>query len=463
LSIIAHIVMALWIPTVLVMFALLPSRRAVIVSFLAAWLFLPMATYPVRYLPDYTKMTATCAGVFLATLIFDVKRVVRFHPSWADLPMVLFCSFPFVSSVVNGLGAYDGGSDVMWHAITWGLPYFIGRLYFSDAKGLRELAMGIFIGGLIYVPLCLIEVRMSPQLHNLVYGSFTRMVQVRYGGWRPSVFMDGGLQVGMWMTAACLVGIWQRKTGTLKGMWGVSATLLIVALVVTTILCRATGALALLAVGLTVMWITSRIKSRYALVCFLLIVPAYIGLRSTSLWNGEPVVSLARMISADRAESLKFRLDNEDMLAAKALQQPWFGWGSWGRNRVHDQWGKDLTVTDGLWIIEFGRHGFAGLLNWMIMMIMPLALLTRRYSARRLTSAEFGPALALAVLVTMYAIDCLVNAMINPVFMLAGGGVITFALASHGAREQVMPGSSARTKGSLADSVPPRRLHPGCA
>jgi hypothetical protein len=461
LNVIAHIVMAIWIPTVLVLFAVLPSRRAVIVSFLAAWLFLPNATYPVPFLPDYTKMSATCAGVFIATLIFDVKRVVRFQPSWADLPMVLFCSFPFISSVVNGLGAYDGGSAVMWHVITWAFPYFIGRLYFSDARGLRELALGFFIGGLIYVPLCLIEVRISPQLHHLIYGSFTRMVQVRYGGWRPSVFMDGGLQVGMWMTGASLVGIWQRKIGALKGMWGISATWLIVALVVTTVLCRATGALVLLAIGLAVMWLTWRMKSRYALVCFLLIVPTYIGLRSTNLWNGEPVISLAKTVSVARADSLKFRLDNEDMLAAKALRQPWFGWGSWGGNRVRDEWGKDLSVTDGLWIIEFGRHGFAGLLNWMIMMIMPLALLTRRYSARRLTSVELGPALALAVLVTMYAIDCLVNAMINPVFMLAGGGVITFALASNRQRQSVMPDGSARSKDSVADSVPPRRLHPG--
>jgi hypothetical protein len=463
LNIIAHIVMAVWIPTVLVLFAVLPPRRAVIVSFLAAWLFLPMASYDLPFLPDYTKMSATCAGVFIATLIFDVKRVVRFHPSWADLPMVLFCSFPFISSVVNGLGAYDGGSEVMWHVITWALPYFIGRLYFSDARGLRELAMGIFIGGLIYVPFCLIEVRISPQLHHLVYGSFTRMLQVRWGGWRPSVFMDGGLQVGMWMTAASLVGIWQYKTGALRRMWGISAIWLIVALVITTILCRATGALVLLTAGLAVMSLTWKMKSRYALICFLMIVPAYIGLRSTNLWKGEPVISLAKSVNVERAESLKFRLDNEDLLARKALQQPWFGWGGFGRSRVHDEWGKDLTITDGLWIIEFGRHGFAGLLNWMIMMIMPLALLTRRYSARRLTSAECGPALALAVLVTMYAIDCLVNAMINPVFMLAGGGVITFALASQGLRERAMPDGSARTKDSVADSVPPRRLHPGYA
>jgi hypothetical protein len=246
-------------------------------------------------------------------------------------------------------------------------------------------------------------------------------------------------------------------------MWGVSATWLILGLVITTVLCRATGALALLGLSLAVMWATWKMNSRIALACLVMIAPMYMALRSTGIWNGEPAIYLAKLVSSDRAGSLKFRFDNEDMLAAKALQQPWFGWGSWGRNRVHDEWGNDVSITDGLWIIEFGRHGFAGLLNWLLAMIMPLALLTRRFSARRLTSAEMGPALALAVLVTVYAIDCLVNAMINPVFMLAGGGVITFALASRGIREPIMPDGSARTRDSLADSVPPRRLHPGYA
>jgi hypothetical protein len=39
--------------------------------------------------------------------------------------------------------------------------------------------------------------------------------------------------------------------------------------------------------------------------------------------------------------------------------------------------------------------------------------------------------------------------------------VITFALASHRQRQSVMPDGSARSKDSVADSVPPRRLHPG--
>ncbi len=459
--VIAHIVMAVWIPTVLVLFALLPSRRAVIVSFLGAWLFLPMATYPLPFLPDYTKMSATCAGVFISTLIFDIKRVVRFKPSWADLPIVLFCLFPCVSSLMNDLGPYDGMSEIVRHAITWSLPYFIGRLYFNDARGVRELAIGMFIGGLLYVPLCLFEVRMSPKLHSMIYGYFPRLVQMRYGGWRPAVFMDGGLEVGMWMTAATLVGIWLWKTGALKRLWGLSATWLVAALFVTTVLCRAAGALALLAVGLAVMWATWRTSSRVALVCLIMITPVYIGLRSSDLWHGEPILSTAKMIDSDRAASLKFRLDNEDLLSARALQQPWFGWGSWGRNRVHDEWGKDISITDGLWILEFGQHGFAGLLSWMAAMIMPLALLTWRYPARRLTSTEFAPALSLAVLATLYGVDCLVNAMINPVFMLAAGGVVSFAIAPDVALQRAISDDSSRAgKNLFADGVVPRKLYP---
>jgi hypothetical protein len=456
--------MAIWMPVVLVLFAVLPSRRAVIVSFLTAWLFLPMVAYNLPFLPDYTKMSATCAGIFIATIIFDVKRVVRFMPSWADVPMLLFCMFPFVSSMTNGLGPYDGASEVAQHLITWGMPYFIGRIYFNDARSLRELAIGILIGGLIYVPFCLFEVRMSPKLHQLVYGSFARMVQVRYGGWRPSVFMDGGLQVGMWMATASLVGIWMRKTRALKRIGGFSAAPLVVVLLATAFLCRATGALVLLVMGLAVMWVTWRLSTKWALVGLLLIAPSYVATRSTALWNGEPVLSLAKMVDNDRAESLKFRLNNEDMLAAKAIRQPWFGWGSWGRGRVYDKWGNDISITDGLWIIEFGRHGYAGLVSWLAAIVMPLALLTWRYPARRLASAELAPALVLAILVTLYAIDCLVNAMINPVFMLAGGGVVSFALASQSLRDSVMPNGSTRSRSdSMADSVPPRRLHPGYA
>ncbi len=70
------------------------------------------------------------------------------------------------------------------------------------------------------------------------------------------------------------------------------------------------------------------------------------------VYDGRSIADFVEQnVSADRANSLRHRLNNEDMLLSRAFESPLFGWGGWGRNRVYDENGKDLTVTDGLWII----------------------------------------------------------------------------------------------------------------
>ena len=59
-----------WIPVIVLIFAALPPRRAVIVAFILGWLFLPMSGYSLPGLPDYTKRSATGLGVLLGTLLF---------------------------------------------------------------------------------------------------------------------------------------------------------------------------------------------------------------------------------------------------------------------------------------------------------------------------------------------------------------------------------------------------------
>ena len=84
--------------------------------------------------------------------------------------MLLWCIFPYYTSVKNGLGSWDGYSNIFFQVATWGLPYFIGRCYFKDWESFRELGIALLIGGLIYIPFCLFEVKMSPQLHKYIYG-----------------------------------------------------------------------------------------------------------------------------------------------------------------------------------------------------------------------------------------------------------------------------------------------------
>jgi hypothetical protein len=460
MEIFATIVMLAWIPAVLILFAVMQPSRAVIVAFLGAWLFLPQVTYNIPILPDYTKTSATCVGVFFGALLFDGKRLLQFKPRWVDLPVAIFCICPSFSSLTNGLGLWDGVSVGLAYSMIWGVPYLTGRMYFNDAKAIRELAIGVLIGGLLYVPLCLLEIRISPKLHSMVYGFSPREMQMRFGAWRPNVFMDGGLQVGLWMTAASLVGIWLWRTGAIKKLWGVPAGWLAFAVFATAIACRSTGATALLFIGLGTLWFCYYTRGRAALIALVLIPPTYIFLRASGLWHGEQIVSIVEMFNQTRADSLEFRIRNEDLLVTKALQKPAFGWAGWNRARVYDAWGRDVSITDGRWVIELGNHGILGAASGFASMLLPLALLTSRFPPRRLLSREMAPALALAMITALYAIDSLPNAMSNPVFMLGGGAVVGFVLSPWRSGEASRREADGNVDES-AERISLRRLHPG--
>ncbi len=415
-----------WIPVVIGLFLKLPPRRAVITSFLFAWLFLPVAAYPLPGLPDYTKMSATCWGVLIAAAIFDSERLITFRPRLIDVPMLIWCICPLISSLANGLGLYDGVASLLTQTVTWGFPYLIGRIYFNDLEGLKEFAIGIFIGGIIYMPLCWYEIRMSPQLHNIFYGFMQRSFAqtMRYGGYRPMVFMEHGLMVGIWMMSASLIGIWLWASGTVKKILNIQVRWLTIALLITSIFCKSAGALALLAVGAGTVFLTLKLKKRILIILLILVPVLYIGTRATGYWSGNNLLNFIYYnIDQERAASLYARFSNEDSLSQKAMIRPVFGWGGWGRSRIYDEFGNDLSVTDGLWIIMFGRYGFVGIGALTLSILLPVLVLMKRYNIKLWFRPETGCTTVLSIILGLYMIDNLLNAMINPIFIVAAGGI----------------------------------------
>ena len=241
-----------WIPITLCIFAMMPPRKAAIVSAVSGWLLVPNMRIPLPGVPDYSKITASVVGILLGTLIFDGGRFSTFRFRRYDLPILGFCLGPFITSVLNDLGPYDGMAESLSNITMWGLPYFIGRIYFTDLDGLRALAIGVAGGGLYYVLPCLYEIRMSPVLQNKLYG-FGHYEGTRYGGFRPHVFLATGLELGMYMTAASLVAYWLWAKGGLRRLWGYSFGAMMAALLVTTVLCKSTGALMELVMGIAVL------------------------------------------------------------------------------------------------------------------------------------------------------------------------------------------------------------------
>ena len=361
-----------WIPVVFFLFLLLPPRRAVSTSLLVGWLFLPIASFNLPGFLDYDKITATCLSVFLAAAIMD-KRLWNFRPTRFDLPMLVWCLCPLATSVSNGLGVYDGLSTAIQQTLLWGLPYVMGRAYFGDFKGLRELATVLFIGGLIYIPLCLYEIRMSPQLHSTIYGFYQHDFSqtMRAGGWRPTVFLQHGLAVGLFMSVTSLIGAWLWYSMPSRLFPGRPSGWLVALLLITSVLVKSLGALVLLALGLLVLFLSTKLRTRILVLLLLLSFPLYIAARTVGGWSGDQMRDLAQLVGTeDRVGSLLTRLRNEHYLLEKAKLQPLLGWGAWNRSFVGDKnhivitrEGPVKVIPDSFWIVIFGhvrpcRFGF---------------------------------------------------------------------------------------------------------
>lgn len=418
-----------WPLVVLALFAVLPPRRAVIVGMLGAWLFLPMAGYPLPGLPDITKMSITCVTVFLGTMIFDAGRFARLRWSWADLAMVTWVLVPLLSAVSAGYGAYEGFSGILNQLVSWGMPYVIGRLYFSDLDGLRELAMGIFVGGLVYVPFVLFEARMSPQLHTWVYGFHQHVfAQSKRGeGWRPTVFMQHGLAVAMFMGTAAVCGVWLWTAGrvrTVRVIGGAVPTwILAVGLFAVAAACKSSYALLLMLAGTGALLLSRALNTRVVLAGMLMIAPLYVAARTVGGWDAQLLRDAASMIAPSRTDSFAMRLDSEDTLWRWVQGELLFGHGRLGEltGKDSENWGR--FIPDGLWLIALGKNGMVGLAAMYGVLLLPSAVFLWRHRARELMRPDVAGATVLMLVLVLYAMDNLLNAMVNPIYLLAAGGL----------------------------------------
>lgn len=433
------LVMFGWIPIVFYLFSRFPTRQAVIIGFIVAWLFLPQKEFPLPGLPDYTKASATCYGILLATVIYDIGRFRSFKVSWVDLPMGAWCLCPMLSSITNDLGLYDGISATIVKTVIWGTPYFLGRIYLNSLLGLSQLAMGIFLGGLVYAPLCLFEVKMSPQLHRLVYGftPFDFGQAIRYGGYRPTVFMKHGLEVGMWMMAATLIGICFWKSGLLKQVYGISILWVLAGLLVTFVLIKSTGAYFLLVSGIGILMIAWNLRSSIPILLLIGFLSIYLAQNSlTETYVTDQIVgAMSKVVPPDRIQSLEFRFNNEELLTDKAREKILFGWGGWGRSRVYEyNWkGKlvDVSITDSMWIIAFGQNGLVGLISVYLSFFIPAIAFIKRYPASSWLKPQIAPASVVNIILILYMLDSIFNSFINPIFILGCGGVAGTAIAKN--------------------------------
>jgi len=446
----ATLVMIGWIPLILVSFSLLPARRAVITAYIVGWMFLPVLTWNLPGLPAYDKTTATNLGVFAGLLLFDARRLTSIRPAAIDLPLLVLCLSPLGTSLANGLGLYDGLAGVWGQTIVWALPWVIGRCYFGSLPALRELAIGMFLGAIAYIPLCLFEMAFGAVLHLKLYGYYQHSPDQTLrsdGSVRPMVFMQHGLMLSMWMGSSSLAGLAVARDVGLPRLAPFVKSALALALVATTLLSRSVGASVLLLLGVAVWYIARGLRSTAPLALLLVLVPAYMALRwtgavgvtdlTTPIFAGLQASGLSEAEAAERLRSAQVRFESEDWLLAEARTKPFFGLSAWSFNQTIDPiTGEPATVTtDGFWTIVVATRGLVGLGSWTLLMLLPVALFLRRHPPRawRVPLVATGGALALVLLLT--TTDCLMNANINPIYTLIAGGMVGLPALRLGTRK----------------------------
>jgi len=439
-----------WPVVTLALFAVFGPARGLLASCIAGYLLLPnVAIVIADGLPAIDKNGVVAGSCLLAALTLAPGPISRFRPHWLDLLPALGFVVWGVSSLVNGLGIKDALLE-WWDFATMALTvYLLGRVYLRDLRSLRDLAFMLVAGAMVYAPLAVVEMRMSPRINTWVYGfdygAFYELrrnlefVGISIGGFRPRVMLPAGLALAIWMAAgtamawALLLGGFRDRI--LKVPLGLTAGVLLVI----TILCRGTGASVLMLTGIAALCLTR--WSGWKRVTLWL--PAFVGLYISTALLGEflPIREVLVDLSGDlfgsvRQGSLDFRLRHEGALVSRAMEAPLFGWGGWDRNRVNIEVATELlgkaSVTDGFWIIALGKKGLLGLLGTYGWMILPASLAVLAVARARTSPQLLFLVLGLAAWSYLLALDQLFNGFVNPAQALVAAALTSFvAAASH--------------------------------
>lgn len=453
-NLIAYGALVIWPLVTLAIFASVSVRKAVVWSLLLGYLLLPVRTafdFPGVPALDKTSIANVCA--LLGALIFSRQPVLRLPREWwliglmvayVGSPMGTVLSNPepliYGDVVLQGLRPYDAFSAAAYKAIDL-IPLILGYNLLGRPRDRHEVLRALVMAALGYSLLMLIEIRLSPQLHNWLYGFFPHSFgqQMRGDGFRPVVFLGHGLLVAIFTSMAVVSAAYLAKRRV--QLFGVSAGFWLTYLLALLLLCRSLGALILALAALAVVLVSRGRHAAQICAVAALVVLSYPILRGADLVPVQPLADYVASVSADRGGSFQVRIDNENSLLQRASERPWLGWGGYGRNRVYDEsTGKDLSVTDGTWIIIVGTNGWIGYLASFGLLCLPL--ITAGWGIRR----QIDPSkVALSLVLLINLLDLIPNSSLGPATWLLAG-----ALAST---------SNART--SRTEVSKPSRVWPG--
>ncbi len=432
----AYIAIGIWPIVAVWLFRTKPMQEATLWTILGGHMFLPVGTaIDFSMIPPLDKASIPALAAFIGCRFIAGKRIPIFGQnrlvSWL---LLLYIVGPFITAELNdtpviqrarflpGMTHYDALSAVAGQFIVF-IPFFIGRQFFRTYENQLLMFRTLVLASLGYSVLMLFEIRMSPQLHTWIYGYFPHSSfgqQVRYGGFRPVVFMGHGLLVSFFAAIALISAtvLWQLKY-KIRRFSPANVTYYLMLILV---LCKSAasilyGFFALLLIKITK--VKTQLRIAVILASMALLYPT---MSIMNIFPHQPLLELVRSIDTERAESMGVRFENERILLEHGRKNSFFGWGSWGRNRVYDvESGKDVTLTDGLWVITFSQFGWAGFIAEFGLLAIPVFSAKKAASKLANSHKELIMLAAHALLASLIIIDQLPNSSLAPWLWLLVG------------------------------------------
>lgn len=429
----AYLVFFSWPIVVLWLLIRYPTKKAIFISIVLTTLLLPSAfSADVPLLPPLDKDNIT--GLSLILFLFLMRKKFRiFQPG---LSTILFIGYFIViaitvelnaipiiiigSKYLPGLTYHDIFSTII-RLIIYTMPFFLGRYFSTSLKDTEIFFKIMVVMALIYTLPMLFELKMSPQLHNIFYGyQPSQFVQeIREDGYRPMVFVGHGLGLAFWMSTCILAAVALLKNKIRSTI--LSPVVVVCYLFVVLIFCKTWSAAAYAVLGMFFILKlrpSTQVKWSFIIAAIVILYPIA---KVNEVIPEKEIISTISQYNPARAQSLEFRFQNENEMLTHVLEKPFFGWGSWGRNRIYSKWdGRDLSVTDGRWIAELGTNGWIGFLFYYAILLTPLyyALKTFKYIKEPKDQVYFA---ALSIILAICIIDSIPNTGMGPMHLFLAG------------------------------------------
>ncbi|MEM9433525.1 MAG: hypothetical protein AAGA12_06340 [Pseudomonadota bacterium] len=408
---------------------------ALVASLLVGYLLLPeRLKLDLPMLPAFEKETIPALAAFFILLFSQTVKDDVVMPSWRPKNWLSFAmivalvvgavgttltngeALTYGPTIVPGLRRIDALNSILTTLMSL-LPFLLARRYLAHPDAHKTILKLLVFAALGYSFLALYEVRMSPQLNNMVYGFFPHsfLQHIRGDGFRPLVFLNHGLWLSIFFATSILaaIGLVRLHNKEHRMMYVYIAVWLLFTLV----LSKSLGAL-LITIVLVPVALLLRTRLQL-LICagIAAVILIYPILRGGGMIPIDGILAWAEGFSPRRAQSFGFRVFNEDQLLERAELKPLFGWGGWNRSAIFDKWGRATSVADGYWIITVGMGGWVRYLSEFGLLCLPVVILAVR--ARKMEiSLETS---ILILMLTANLVDLIPNATITPLtWMLAG-------------------------------------------